>query len=61
MDKTPPEETQMILIVNSEAISVTYREAERIYRRLSDIFDTPTIKTMKAYIGDGGNGAATID
>ena len=49
------DETQMILVVNGEAISITYREAERIYRRLSEIFDTETIKRMKAYIGDGGD------
>ena len=48
------DETEMGLLVNNEIIPVTYREAERIYRRLPEIFDTPTVKHIKEHIGNGG-------
>lgn len=34
------EETKMLLVVNGQVINVTYKEAERIYHRLSKVFDT---------------------
>jgi len=48
-----PGETKMILIVNSEAIPVTYREAERIYDRLSEVFDTAIVKEIKDKLHNG--------